>query len=681
MVITRSQTRIAEAAQVVSNQDNNRPGTSANAAAVRPEVSIGMPVASNNTARISLLATTANSDGKRAASVTSVGGSQPKRFKSVSSNPLQAAAAEAAIRTKISNGNDALTENNIDILKKRLGENFVEIMNSPGVAEMVKGIELESNFDMQAGQDSALAKRFADASAIPLPKNIKPGEFIVAPLDIMPYRTPGSTQLQATLLELNGTGYGNITTMEPNMLKSVMHSFGNIESILKEDPNAVFVIASSGREDPPKFGASKKIHEKLMIGSAMVTSIHTFQEENAAKDGVQIHEELMIGSAIVSSIHAFQEENTVKGGAPKAGVKFIGLDTFDESALVLDELGQVIMENSKVVEKKGMDKDGIAEIHNILDREGWSDAKQPAVIAGYTAQLARAIQIRDGAPYLNGRKVNLINNDRLVMNINALNKNGGAQLDTGTFISSNKTFLAAASKGHAYAFTNEFNKAGGAEFPGFSREIINHQANTIEEVFSHVIRMLAEGKRAIIKPSGTGHGDGIVPFDLDELTDHAAIRMQIEDSYARVKGTYGDRGGFPYAISEYLTAARVNRPDSDVHTMKYEFRVAVFADYSNKKAGPQLKAHPSIIKIDGGSALAEGESGDFSKQLASVSAQVLATGLPASDFMKPLSSPEVLELLGISEAEVTDLCKYATRLVAHSLENVERAETIMNRHD
>lgn len=653
MVITRSRARIAEAAQIVRDQDNNQPGTSATTA-VLPEISTGTPVASTNTAGSSLQAAASNSTSKRAASETPVGSSSQKRSKSVSSNPLQAAAVEAAIRAKISNGDDALTEKNIDILKKRLNENFVEIMNSPGVAEMVKGIKLESNFDTQAGQDPALAKRFADASAIPLPKNIKPGEFIVAPLDIMPYRTPGSNQLEATLLEFNGTGYGNITTMEPNMLKTVMHSFGNIESILKEDPNAVFVIAGSGREDPPKFGASKKIHEKLMIGSAMISSIHAFQEQNAAKVG-----------------------------APKTGVKFkfIGLDAFDESALALDERGQVIMENSKAVEKEGMDKDGIAEINNMLDREGWGDAKQPVVIAGYTSQLARAIQIHDGAPYLNGRKVNLISNDRLVMNINALNKSSGVQLNTDTFTSSNKSFLVAASKGHAYAFTNEFNKASGTEFPGFNREIINHQANTKEEVFRQVIQMLTEGKRAIIKPSGTGHGDGIVPFDLDEVTDHAAIKTQIERSYDLVKGTYGDRGGFPYTTSEYLTAGRINKPGSNVHTMKYEFRVAVFADYSDKEAGPQLKAHPSIIKIDGGSALAEGESGDFSKHLASVSAQVLTTGQPASDFMKPLSSPEVLDLLGISEAEITGLCKYATRLVAHALENVDRAETIMDPHN
>lgn len=555
----------------------------------------------------------------------------------------------ASILENITGKDEGLAKKNLSLLQKRLGEGFVKMMTSPGIAEMVRDVKLEQNFDTQKGQNAELAKYFGDASAVPMPANIKPTEFVVAPLDIMPFKIPGSNEFHATLLELNGTGYGNITTMEPNTLDSVMNSFGNVSHILKDEPTALFLVACSGREDPPAFGQSKKIHEKLMIANAMQTTIANAQQEEFAATGAEVR-----------------------------GVQVLGIDSFDFDALVLKD-GKPVVENSKALEKPGCDKDGVANMHNTLNQHNWNNPTQPTVLVGYTAQLAKAIEIKDGTPFLNGRKVSFIGNDRLVLNINALNESSGKKLDTRNFTSNNISYVPAASKGHAYAFTNQFNKADGANYPGFSREIVNEQASTLEEIEEKVLSMLDQGKRVIIKPSGTGHGDGIRAFDIPEKATPDSIRREIKESYDSVKGTYGDRGGFPYTISEYLTADRVSKEDSRLKSMKYEFRVAVYSDYSDKEKGPQLKAVPAIIKIDGGSKLAEGQSGDFSKSFASVSAQVLATGLPASEFMKPLCSEDTLDLVGVSVAEMTDLCKWSTRLVSHILANVDQSDTLLNK--
>lgn len=589
---------------------------------------------------------------KRPAIPTETGGTPHVAGSSARAAGLREIAADPAVAKildSITGKDDGLAKKNLNLLQKRLGDGFVKMMTSPGVADMVRDVKLEQNFDTQKGQDAELAKRFGEASAIPLPANIKPTEFVVAPLDIMPFKVPGSNEFHATLLELNGTGYGNITTMEQNTLDNVMSSFGNVSHILKDEPTALFLVACSGREDPPAFGQSKKIHEKLMIANTMQTTITTAQQEQADATGV----------------------------APR-GVQILGVDSFDFDALVLKD-GKPVVENSKALEKPGRDKDGVEKMKATLNQHNWDNPTQPTVLVGYTAQLAKAIEIKDGTPFLNGRKVSFIGNDRLVLNINALNEASGKKLDTKKFTSNNISYVPAASKGHAYAFINQFNKADGANYPGFSREIVNEQASTLEEIETKVLDMLEQGKRVIIKPSGTGHGDGIRAFDIPEKATPESIRAEIKESYESVKGTYGDRGGFPYTISEYLTADRVTKEDSPLKSMKYEFRVAVYSDYSDKEKGPQLKAAPAIIKIDGGSKLAEGQSGDFSKQFASVSAQVLATGLPASEFMKPLCSKETMDLVGVSEAEMTELCKWSTRAVAHILSNVDQADSILNK--
>ena len=576
---------------------------------------------------------------------------------------LRDVAVQSAILRNITGKDADLAEKNFDLLKNRLGDGFTKIMTGTGVANLVKDVKLENNLSTQATQDSKATERLANASALPMPANVGRGEFTVAPLDIMPYVDPKTGKFAATVLEMNGNGYGNITTMEKNMLAKAMHSMGDVAAVIEKEPNALFVVGCSGREDPPAFGQSKKIHEKLMIAQAIDKEIQKKQVPGLLAE-------------------AMSEDGGASNPKP-IGAKIIGLDSFDGDALLRDGQGKVVIKDSVAQQKEGRDKDGIADLHSTLDKiADWHNPTQPAIVVGYTAQLARAIKIdADGTPTLNGRKVSVINNDRLVLNINALNEAEGKKLDTKKFISSNISYLPAASKGHAYAFANDYNKQPevAAKFPQFSREIINEQAGSIDEIHSKVLELLSQGKRVIIKPSGTGHGDGIRAFDLPEAATPNAIRKEIEESYAQVKGTYGERGGFPYTISEYLTAARIDKPGHPLNTMKYELRIPVLGDVTDPEQRLLKATHGAIIKIDGGSALREGENGDFSKNFASVSAQVLKTGLSADNFMKPLADPKTLDLLGLTEKDVGELLKWATGYVAHTLTNIDKAETILDK--
>ena len=612
-------------------------------------------------------ASTAISDRARPAAPppTTTGGTpRMSGAANVRAGELRDLTAQNTILRNITGADAELAVKNFELLKTRLGDGFTKILSSPGVADMVRGVKLENNLSTQSTQDAAAAKRLADASAVPMPANVKRGEFGAAPLDIMPYVNLKSGKFAATILEMNGTGYGNITTMEKNMLSLTMQAMGDVAAVLEKEPNALFVIGCSGREDPPAFGQSKKIHEKLMIAHAMDKAIRQHQLPGLMAE-------------------AMTEDGGASNPKPSGGARIIGLDSFDADALERNSKGEVVIENSVAKEKPGRDKDGIANLNKTLDNLGdWHDPKQPAIVVGYTSQLAKAITIgADGTPYLNGRKVSVINNDRLVLNINSLNASQGRKLDTGKFTSSNKSYLPAASKGHAYAFANQYNQRPdiAAQFPQFSREIVNEQAHSVQEIHEKVLALLEQGKRVIIKPHGTGHGVGIRAFDTPERKAPAKILAEIEESLAQVKGTYGDRGGLPYTISEYLTAARIDKPGHPLHTMKYELRIPVFADVTDPENRTLKATHGAIIKIDSGSALKDGESGDFSKSFASVSAQVLATGLSADNFMKPLADPETLDLLGLTEKDIGPLLKWASGYVAHTLENIDQAETLLDK--
>ncbi len=509
------------------------------------------------------------------------------------------------------------------------------------------GHKLENNTDFAGRQDINILNRIATASAIDLPKNIKPGEFVVAPLDIMPHEIPGGKK-GAMLLELNGTGYGNITTLHPETLKSINNSFAMIADSLKDVPNALVLVPCSGREDPPNFAASKKIHEKIMIGSSISERFKALGHEKVTE---------------------------------------IGIDSFQKkSSNTLKNLRQGLKTDVKagLEAVRHFDQDGIRAMRKKLRKAGWN-AKDagPTVVVGYTAQLAKAIKIgENGEPMMFGRRVHAIVNDRASLNVDALHARKGKKLDPNTFIACNRSYVPAADKGTAYAYMNEFNSTAAAKMtPEYAREIVNKQANSLAEIEEKVLEMLKEGRHAIIKPSGTGHGDGIVPIFAHEWEGHPdfkpadaggypAISEQIKKSYDSVKATYGDRGGFPYTVGEYVIADRIKSDNPAFDTMKYEYRVAVYADYSNPEK-PQLKAAPAIIKIDAGSQLQEGQDGKFSKQLASVSTQVLQTGRPASDFMKPLANAETMEMIDFPEEEMTKLCQWATKAVGYILENVD----------
>ena len=97
---------------------------------------------------------------------------------------------------------------------------------------------------------------------------------------------------------------------------------------------------------------------------------------------------------------------------------------------------------------------------------------------------------------------------------------------------------------------------------------------------------LARGEQLVIKPSGTGHGDGIEFFFGGE--GKKVIKERIGRSLTVVGERYGHGAGFPYAVTEYLDADVIRMPGHALHGCKFELRIVVY------RKGSSLCAVPSI---------------------------------------------------------------------------------------
>jgi hypothetical protein len=473
---------------------------------------------------------------------------------------------------------DRRTETNYDYIQSKRSSDGLSIRLPTliGLSPML-GHRLDDRNTIAKSQDCFLAMRLVRESGYPLPERVRPQDFFVAPLDILPYRHEGRLQFQ--LLELNGTGIGGVTNMPEPLVLDILDTIAEIGN-LSNGSAPLIVVASSGRELAENLKPSHLLHEKFLFVDQIAAAL-----------------ERRFG---------------------------------DCEILCLDQL---------------------------VARGGWNDPSRPAVLLGYSRELVQQSCVCEGVPRLYGRDASAVVNDRFLFNLRAAR---GA-LDSRAFLAANSCYAVGADKAEAYRHVNSFV----AENFLFSRDRSKGMESFIrydvcddyDSLLQKVLSRLSRGERLVIKPSGTGHGDGIEFFLCNENKDVVADR--IGGSIATVAERYGCGAGFPYTVAEYLDAEVIRDERHPLRGRKFELRVVVY------RKGRMLHAVPSIAKV-------APEKWDPAHPtrgalINNISAAVRSGKTAGASQALPLCQAETMQALGLDEGILSEICCWASSYVAHVL--------------
>ena len=293
----------------------------------------------------------------------------------------------------------------------------------------------------------------------------------------------------------------------------------------------------------------------------------------------------------------------------------------------------------------------ILSLDQLTANGGWQDGSRPAVLLGYSRELVEHSDVGGGVPRLYGRDIAAAVNDRFLYNLQTAH---GA-LNSRAFLAANGCYAAGADKAEAYRHVNSFGARNG--FDGISDPIRFDVCHDAESLLETVLARLSRGEQLVMKPSGTGHGDGIEFFFGGEDKDLVASR--ISRSIGVVGERYGRGAGYPYTVTEYLDAEVIRRPDHALRGSKFELRVVVY------RKGRMLHAIPSIAKV-------APEKWDPAHPtrgalINNVSASIRGGKTSGADHVLPLCRRETLQTLGLDENVLLELCRWATAYVAHVL--------------
>ncbi|KAG2429131.1 hypothetical protein HYH02_014168 [Chlamydomonas schloesseri] len=295
----------------------------------------------------------------------------------------------------------------------------------------------------------------------------------------------------------------------------------------------------------------------------------------------------------------------------------------------------------------------------------------PLLVLGYMKQF-RAHFMADaptGRLLLLGRQVHAAINDRFVLNtVYQFNH----CLDLAAFRGFNAGFAAGADKGVAYELYNQFFGSGGQRFPCMAPSIHFRRAHSRDELVAAVQQWLATpGSRpAVIKPQGTGCGHGIEFFFEPSSWEETAAK--VDRALHAVAANYNLQcGGLPFTVCEYLDTATVHPAAAAVNPAhvnkaghKFELRIVVY------RSGGELRAFPSIAKV--AREAFDPSNPDNKKSLINnITTSAKETAQCGQEFLLPLCRPDTLQLLGISPAELSQLCAASTAFIRFTLDTLQ----------
>lgn len=323
--------------------------------------------------------------------------------------------------------------------------------------------------------------------------------------------------------------------------------------------------------------------------------------------------------------------------------------------------------------KRGFEETGRhASITNMTRLEKRPEAMPGSgvtIVLGYMKQFRANFMLEpSGRLMLLGRQVHAAINDRFVLNT-VYQFNHGVDLQH--FTGHNAGFAAGADKGVAYTLYNQFfgSEETGGHFDCMAPAINFRRAHTREELLAVVQDWLAASPRpAVIKPQGTGCGHGIEFFFRSADPAAESVATKVDRALHTVANNYNLQcGGLPFTVCEYLDTATIQSDDpafKDKHKHKYELRVVVY-----RTAG-ELRAFPSIAKV--AREAYDPLNPDNKKSLINnITTSAKETSQAGQEFLLPLANAATLNMLGISEGELTELCSACTHFMRYVVDQVQ----------
>jgi hypothetical protein len=349
--------------------------------------------------------------------------------------------------------------------------------------------------------------------------------------------------------------------------------------------------------------------------------------------------------------------NYCEGPAPLVVVASSGLEAvgerkpshlLHEKLLFVDRIAQALEGRLGDVE--------ILALDTLVANGGWRESSRPTVLLGYTRELVSHTDVICGIPRLFGRRVAGIVNDRFLFNLTA----AYGALNIEAFLPANRCYESGADKAVAYRHVNSF--AARHSFNDVSAAIHFDVCKDAESLIEIVRARLSKGEQIVVKPSGTGHGDGIEFFFGGEEAE--VIRERLGRSLAVVRERYGSGAGFPYTVTEYLDAEVIRTPGHALKGCKFELRIVVY------RRGSMLRAVPSIAKV--APEVWDASNPTRGSLINNISASVRGGKTSGTDHLLPLCLPETLSILDLDEDILTKLCRWGTGYVAHVLRETRR---------
>ncbi len=318
-----------------------------------------------------------------------------------------------------------------------------------------------------------------------------------------------------------------------------------------------------------------------------------------------------------------------------------------EKVLFVDRIAQSLNERFGDVEILALDA--------LVANRGWRRSLRPTVILGYTRDLVDYADAVRGAPRLFGRRVAAIVNDRFLYNLEA----SRGVLDADSFLPANRCYKAGADKATAYRHVNSFARDRSDKA---CEPVKFDVCYNVDQLIQTVVTRLRLDEQVVVKPSGTGHGDGIEFFFGDEAT--SVVEERIGRSLSVVRERYGEGAGFPYTVTEYLNAEVIRAPGHALRGCKYELRIVVY------RRGSMLRAVPSIAKV--APEVWDPSNPSRGSLINNVSASIRGGKTSGRDHVLPLCMRETLDALDLDEDVLGGLCRWATGYVAHVLRETRR---------